>query len=149
MVDLSTDMYSWIKAFHIVFVITWMAGLLYLPRLFVYHTDVKVGTEQSETFKRMERKLLRGIINPSMIVVFILGGILLVNLDETTWLSGWLVVKLVLVTFLGIYHFMAVRWYKDFAKDSNKKSSLFFRWANEIPAVLMIGIVILAVVRPF
>ena len=148
MIDLSPDLYLWVKAFHIIFIIAWMAGILYLPRLFVYHSDAESGSQQSETFKTMERKLLRGIINPSMIMVFILGGILLINLDREIWLSGWLIAKISLVILLIIFHIFVVGWYKEFSRDTNKRSSRFYRFANEIPAVLMVVIVILAVVRP-
>ncbi|MBN9554191.1 MAG: protoporphyrinogen oxidase HemJ [Alphaproteobacteria bacterium] len=138
---------DWIKAFHVIFVITWMAGMLYLPRLFVYHTQTKPGSEGSERFKVMERKLLRGIINPSMIAVWILGPLL-------AWITGaymdiWLQIKFALVIVLsGIHGFLARCW-KDFAADRNTRSERFYRVLNEIPAVLMIAIVILAVVKPF
>jgi putative membrane protein len=138
---------DWIKAFHVIFVITWMAGMLYLPRLFVYHTQTKPGSEGSERFKVMERKLLRVIINPSMIAVWILGPLL-------AWITGaymdiWLQIKFALVIVLsGIHGFLARCW-KDFAADRNTRSERFYRVLNEIPAVLMIAIVILAVVKPF
>jgi putative membrane protein len=141
------DYIPWILAFHIIFVITWMAGMLYLPRLFVYHTQTKPGSESSERFKVMERKLLRGIVNPSMIAVWILGPTL-------AWVTGayldlWLQIKFVLVIILsGIHGFLARCW-RDFAADRNTRSERFYRILNEIPAVLMIFIVILAVVKPF
>ena len=140
-------MYEWIKALHVISVIAWMAGMLYLPRLFVYHCDAPRGSAQSETFKVMERKLLRGIINPSMIAVWILGPLL-------AWITGaymdlWLQIKFALVIVLsGIHGFLARCW-KDFAADRNTRSERFYRVLNEIPAVLMIAIVILAVVKPF
>lgn len=141
------DYIPWILAFHIIFVITWMAGMLYLPRLFVYHTQTRPGSESSERFKVMERKLLRGIVNPSMIAVWILGPTL-------AWVTGayldlWLQIKFVLVIILsGIHGFLARCW-RDFAADRNTRSERFYRILNEIPAVLMIFIVILAVVKPF
>jgi len=149
MIELTANTYAWIKAFHIIAVIAWLAGLLYLPRLFVYHCDAKAGSQQSETFKVMERKLLRGIINPAAFFVLFLGGLLLVSMNGAVWLSGWLITKLVLLVMLFALHGMMGRWYKDFSKDRNKRSSTFFRYINEVPAILMVFIVILAVVRPF
>ena len=149
MINLDTTAYMWIKAFHIISVIAWMAGMLYLPRLFVYHCDAKPGSQHSETFKTMERKLLHGIINPAMIVVVVLGGLLLANLDVESWLEGWLLTKLFLVVLLIVLHGMMSRWRKDFANDNNNRTANFYRWMNEIPAILMAGIVILAVVKPF
>jgi putative membrane protein len=141
------DYIPWILAFHIIFVITWMAGMLYLPRLFVYHTQTKPGSESSERFKVMERKLLRGIVNPSMIAVWILGPLL-------AWVTGayldlWLQIKFALVIVLSGIHGFLVRCWRDFAADRNIRSERFYRILNEIPAVLMIFIVILAVVKPF
>ena len=141
------DYIPWILAFHIIFVITWMAGMLYLPRLFVYHTQTKPGSEGSERFKVMERKLLRGIVNPSMIAVWILGPTL-------AWVTGayldlWLQIKFALVIVLSGIHGFLVRCWRDFAADRNIRSERFYRILNEIPAVLMIFIVILAVVKPF
>jgi len=149
MIDLPATAYLWIKAFHIIAVIAWMAGMLYLPRLFVYHCDAEPGSKQSEDFKVMERKLLRGIINPSMILVFILGGILLANLESDAWSEGWLHAKLTFVVILAAYHGWMSRWRKDFEADRNVRPAKFYRWMNEVPAVLMIGIVIFVVVRPF
>ncbi|MGZ5925315.1 MAG: protoporphyrinogen oxidase HemJ [Rhizomicrobium sp.] len=141
------DYIPWILAFHIIFVITWMAGMLYLPRLFVYHTQTKPGSEGSERFKVMERKLLRGIVNPSMVAVWILGPTL-------AWLTGayldvWLQIKFALVVVLSGIHGFLVRCWRDFEADRNTRSERFYRILNEIPAVLMIFIVILAVVKPF
>jgi len=145
--DLLANYIPWILAFHIIFVITWMAGMLYLPRLFVYHTQTKPGSESSERFKVMERKLLRGIVNPSMIAVWILGPLL-------AWLTGayldlWLQIKFALVLVLSGIHGYLARCWRDFAADRNTRSERFYRILNEIPAVLMIFIVILAVVKPF
>ncbi len=149
MIDLPATTYLWIKAFHIIAVIAWMAGMLYLPRLFVYHCDAEPGSKQSEDFKVMECKLLWGIINPSMILVFILGGILLANLETDAWSEGWLHAKLTFVVILAGYHGAMSRWRKDFEADRNQRSAKFYRWMNEVPAVLMLGIVIFVVVRPF
>jgi putative membrane protein len=139
--------YEWAKALHVIAVIAWMAGMLYLPRLFVYHCEAEPGSKQSETFKVMERRLLRAIINPAMIAAWLLG---LGLVWQGGWVSAhWLQAKLVLVLALsGIYGFLA-RWVRDFAADRNQHSQKFYRIINEIPAVLMVGIVILAVVKPF
>lgn len=139
--------YPWIKALHVVAVISWMAGLLYLPRLFVYHCAAQPGSPQSETFKIMERRLLHAIMNPAMIAVWILG--LLV-----AWLGGhlmapWMIVKFILVCALTVCHHVFVRWRKDFAADRNRHPARVFRIANEVPTLLMVAIVILVVVRPF
>ena len=141
------DYIPWILAFHIIFVITWMAGMLYLPRLFVYHTQTKPGSEGSERFKVMERKLLRGIINPSMVAVWILGPTL--AWLTSAYLDLWLQIKFALVVILSGIHGFLVRCWRDFEKDRNTRSERFYRIINEVPAVLMIFIVILAVVKPF
>jgi putative membrane protein len=140
-------LYPWLKAFHIIAVIAWMAGLLYLPRLFVYHCDVTPGSAEDERFKTMERKLMRVIINPSMIIVWILGLTLAHTLDA--WGQGWFHAKLLLVIALSGLHGMLSRWRRDFENGRNTKSQRFFRIINEVPAVLMAAIVILVVVKPF
>jgi putative membrane protein len=140
-------MYEWLKAFHIIAVISWMAGMLYLPRLFVYHCDAEPGSKQSETFKVMERRLLKFIINPAMIVTWLLG--LWLTWEAGFFKAGWLHAKLLLVVLLSAMHGFFVRWVKDFAADKNQHSQRFFRIVNEIPTLLMIGIVILVVVKPF
>jgi protoporphyrinogen IX oxidase len=140
-------LYLWLKAFHIIAVISWMAGMLYLPRLFVYHCDAEPGSRQSETFKVMERRLLTVIINPAMIATWALGLWL-------AWAGGWdkahwLQVKFVLVILLSGLHGFYVRWVRDFAHDRNRNSGKFYRIINEVPTVLMIVIVLLAVLKPF
>jgi protoporphyrinogen IX oxidase len=145
-------MYQWIKAFHIIAVIAWMAGMLYLPRLFVYHCATAKGSEQSETFKIMERRLLRAIINPAMVATWLLGLWLAWNGPDSRYgwfASGWLLAKLVLVLALSALHGFFARWVKDFAADRNQHSQKFYRIINELPTLIMIGIVILAVVKPF
>jgi protoporphyrinogen IX oxidase len=139
--------YPWLKAFHIIAVIAWMAGMLYLPRLFVYHCAAEKGSVQSETFKVMERRLLRAIINPAMIATWIFG----LTLAWTGhWFdSGWLQAKIALVLVLSALHGLFARWVKAFAADANRHSQKFYRIVNEVPTLLMIGIVILAVVKPF
>jgi putative membrane protein len=141
------DYIPWFLAFHIIAVITWMAGLLYLPRLFVYHTQTKPGSEGSERFKVMERKLLKGIINPSMIAVWILGPLL--AWLTSAYLDLWLQIKFVLVVILSGMHGLMARYCKDFRDDRNTHSERFYRIFNEIPALLMVLIVILVVVKPF
>ena len=137
----------WVKAAHIVSVIAWMAAQLYLPRLLVYHAESPVGSEKSETFKIMERRLLRGIANPAMILTFVF-GIWYATLIGA-WGETWLHVKLVFVLALSAYHGLVARWVWAFAKDQNTHSPRFFRMVNELPALLMIAIVILVVVKPF
>ncbi len=141
--------YLWIRALHLVSVISWMAGLLYLPRLFVYHCGAAPGSEQAETFKVMERRLLRAIMNPAMIAVYLFGGLLLLTPGVVDWSAGWIYVKLALVAVLTWYHHLLARWWKAFATDGNRREARFYRMMNEVPTVLMIGIVILAVVKPF
>lgn len=140
-------MYLWLKAAHIIAVISWMAGMLYLPRLFVYHCDAPKGSPQSETFKVMERRLLKFIINPAMIATWVFG--LWLAYVAAAYKDGWFHAKFLLVLLLsGLHGFLAAR-VKDFAADRNTRSPKFYRIVNEIPAVLMIAIVILAVVKPF
>lgn len=143
-------MYLWLKALHIIFVVCWMAGMLYLPRLFVYHSKVAPGSEASELFKVMERKLMRGIMLPCMILTFVLGFALAIKSGSfEQGNGGWLHVKLVLVLALGGLHGMMSKYRKDFAVDQNKKSEKFFRIFNEIPAVIMVVIILLVVLKPF
>jgi putative membrane protein len=146
------DTYGWIKAIHIIAVIAWMAGMLYLPRLFVYHCTAETGSVQSETFKVMERRLLRGIINPAMIATWVFGLWLAWHgrVCHYGWFaSGWLQAKLVLVVILSGIHGLFARWVKAFGRDQNRHSQRFYRIINEVPTVLMIGIVILVVLKPF
>ena len=140
-------MYEWIKALHVIAVISWMAGLLYLPRLFVYHCEAEVGSKQSETFKVMERRLLKAIMDPAMIVAWLAG--LYLAWSGHWFSSGWLHGKLALVILLSGVHGFFSRCVKDFAADRNTRSQRFYRLINEVPTVLMIGIVILVVVKPF
>jgi putative membrane protein len=140
---------AYIKAFHIIAIIAWMAGLLYLPRLFVYHAQSKTGSEQSETFKVMERRLLKYITTPAMLASWAL-GLALAFSGVIDWSKdGWFQAKLFLVLLLSAYHGLLAKWTKDFAVDRNTRSARFYRIANEVPTLLMILIVILVVVRPF
>jgi len=140
-------MYEWIKALHVIAIIAWMAGMLYLPRLFVYHCEAEVGSKQSETFKVMERRLLKAIINPAMGVSWLAG--LYLAWSGHWFASGWLHWKLLLVIVLSGVHGFFSRLVKDFAADQNTRSQKFYRIINELPTVLMIGIVILVIVKPF
>ena len=147
MFELSATAYGWIKALHVIAVMSWMAGLLYLPRLFVYHTKASRGSELSETLKVMERRLLRAIMNPAMIVSWGLGLWLYVSMEA--WTDGWAHAKMTFVVLLTISHMMMARWRRDFENDTNTRPESFFRIANEVPTVLMIGIVIFVIVKPF
>ena len=139
--------YLWFKAFHIIAIVAWMAGMLYLPRLFVYHCSAAIGSPQSETFKVMERRLLHVIINPAMVASWVLG--LWLAYDTGYFRSGWFHAKLALVLMLSGLHGFMVRWVRDFARDQNRHSEKFYRIINELPAILMVGIVLLVVLKPF
>ena len=140
-------MLLWLKALHVIAVIAWMAGLLYLPRLFVYHCAAEKGSKQSETFKVMELRLLRLIINPAMIVVWVLG---LYMAWEAPWYDElWLQLKVALVVAMSALHGFFTRWVKDFAADRNQHSAKFYRIINELPAILIVAIVLLVVLKPF
>ncbi len=140
-------LYLWAKAVHIIAVISWMAGMLYLPRLFIYHCEAEPGSRQSETFKVMEWRLLTIIINPAMVVTWVLGVWLA---HDGGWLTaGWLHAKFALVVALSGVHGFMVRCVRDFGADQNRHTQKFYRIINEIPTVLMIGIVLLVVLKPF
>ena len=140
-------MYEWIKALHVIAVIAWMAGMLYLPRLFVYHCEAEVGSKQSETFKIMERRLFKAIINPAMVVTWLAG---LYLAWAGNWLAaGWFHGKLLLVLILSTVHGLFSRWVKAFAADRNQHDQKFYRIINEVPTVIMIGVVVLVIVKPF
>ena len=141
------DTYFWLLAFHVIAVIAWMAAMLYLPRLYVYHCRVAPGSEASELLKVMERKLLRVIMNPAMITAWVLG--LTLSFSPGIWSSGWFHTKLLLLLLLSGVHGMFSKWRRDFAHDRNRRSERFYRVMNEVPTLLMIAIVILAVVKPF
>ncbi|MEO1879784.1 MAG: protoporphyrinogen oxidase HemJ [Methylococcales bacterium] len=139
----------WLKALHLIFMVTWFAGLFYLPRLFVYHamSDDEISHER---FKIMERKLFFGIMTPGMILTFIFGLWMLVDYGwELYSASGWLHAKLSLLLLLLIYHVCCGKWLLDFKHDRNRHSHVYFRWMNEIPVLFLVGIVILATVKPF
>jgi protoporphyrinogen IX oxidase len=140
-------MYLWIKALHIIAVIAWMAGMLYLPRLFVYHAGVAPGSPQSETFKVMEQRLLRYIMTPAMIATWLFGIALVIQ--GQYFAATWFHLKLLLVLLMSALHGLFSRWARDFAADRNVRSAKFFRIANEIPTLILIAVVILATVKPF
>lgn len=141
------ELYLWVKAAHIISLIAWMAALFYLPRLFVYHTETEIGSEGYDRFVLMEVRLLRYIANPAMVATWIFG--LWLMFGYVGWMHGWLHAKLVLVVAMTVFHHYAAMWHKDFVQGLNRHSPRFYRLANEVPTVLLIGIVILVVVKPF
>lgn len=143
------DAYPWVLALHIVSVIAWMAGMLYLPRLYVYHCGREPGSEADEMLRTMERRLLRAIVNPAMFAVFVTGGMLLLTPGVVDWASGWVYAKLVLVLLLSAVHGAFAAWRRAFEQGRNRRSARFYRTVNEVPTVLMVAIVILVVVKPF
>lgn len=149
MQDILLQNYEWLRALHIIAVISWMAGMLYLPRLFIYHVDAEKGSVQSETFKIMERRLLKFIMTPAMIVSWVFGLSMLAANPGMMSGQGWMHVKLLLVVLMSGAHGMLAANVRKFANDQNVKTAKFFRIINEVPTVLMIIIVIMAVVQPF
>lgn len=141
------ETYQWLKVLHIVAVISWMAGLFYLPRLFVYHTQVAPGSETSELFKVMERRLLNAIMHPAMVVSVVVGLILFIELDA--WHQGWVHIKLTFAAIMVAFHFYLAKCRTAFKDDKNQKSEKFYRMINEIPTLGMIVIVIMVIVKPF
>ena len=141
--------YPWLKALHVIAVIAWMAGLLYLPRLYVYHADVPPGSRRAAMLEVMERRLLRGIMLPALVMVYGFGLLLAATPGIVDWQRGWIWTKLALVALLTGYHMMLARWRRDFVLGRFSHSSRFYRAVNEIPTVVMIAIVLLAVVKPF
>jgi protoporphyrinogen IX oxidase len=141
------DLYGWLKIGHLFSLIAWMAAMFYLPRLFVYHADLPVGSAQADTFKVMERRLLKAIMTPAMIATWVFGLWLAV---EGGWFSaGWLHGKLALVLLLSGFHGACSAWTRAFAQDRNTKPARFFRIANEVPTVLLLVILVLVVLKPF
>ena len=147
-VGLVAEFRPWIKALHIIAVIAWMAGMLYLPRLYVYHCSAAWGTAASEMLKVMERRLLRAIITPAMVAAFVFGGALLVVPGAVDWSAWWVHAKLAAVLAMAVMVGLLARWRRDFEADRNRRPARFYRIANEAPTLLMIAIVILVVVRP-
>jgi putative membrane protein len=140
---------EWVKALHVIAVIAWMAGTLYLPRLFVYHADAEPGSDKSETFKVMERRLMKAIMTPAMIAAWIFGLWLVIGYQAVSFLDIWVWVKAVLVLALSGYHGLMARHLRAFAEDRNERPSRYFRMINEVPTVMMIIIVIMVIVKPF
>ncbi|MBT6285500.1 MAG: protoporphyrinogen oxidase HemJ [Rhodospirillaceae bacterium] len=143
------DYYEWFKALHVISVIAWMAGMLYLPRLYVYHADSEVGSDKSETFKIMERRLLRAITNPAMIASFIFGGLMLATPGAIDWSMGWIWVKIAMIVAMSGIHGLLARWRRDFEADRNVRPAKFYRMWNEAPTIPLIVIVIMVIVKPF
>ena len=148
--DWLAEYYLYIKAFHIMSVISWMAGLFYLPRLFVYHAEnAQPGDQLSETLKIMERKLLRVIMNPAMIATWIFGLMMAFTPGAIDWGEIWPWIKIVLIIAMTWFHMSLAKWMRIFAADQNEREGRFYRLANEIPTLAMIGIVLMVVVKPF
>ncbi len=139
----------WVKALHVISVVAWTSKKKYLPRLFVYHADAEPGSELSERFKVMERRLLRAIINPAMVAAYVFGLILVIWADLFDWDDGWVWVKLAGIVVLTEMHHLYARWRKTFAEDKNARPARFYRIANEVPTLAMIVIVIMVIVKPF
>jgi putative membrane protein len=142
-------LYPWTKALHVAAMVAWMAGMFYLPRLYVYHCETKPGSAESERFKVMERRLLKQIINPAMIATWLLGIILVLTPGIIDWSAGWWHVKLLCVLLLTGFHGALSKWRRNFLHDRNTKPQRTFRLANEIPTILMLIIVVMVIVRPF
>jgi putative membrane protein len=142
-------LYPWTKAFHVIAMVAWMAGLFYLPRLFVYHSDMANGSAESERFKVMEYRLLKQIMNPAMILTWVFGLMLVFTPGIIDWRSGWWHVKLFCVIMMTVFHMAMGRWRKDFLHDRNERRAKFYRIANELPTVLLMIIVIMVIVRPW
>ena len=141
--------YLWLKSLHVIAVIAWMAGLLYLPRLYVYHSAAAAGSEQAQTFAVMERRLLRGIMLPALAMTYGFGALLAATPGVVVWQSGWIWAKLVLVGGLTVFHHLLARWRRELAAGERRHAARFYRMVNEIPTVVMIMIVLLVVAKPF
>ena len=141
-------MFAWVEAFHLISVVCWFAAIFYLPRLFVYHAMAE-DTLSRERFKVMERKLYRGIGTPSMVLTIFFGTWLVALSPAYYFSSGWFHAKLALVALLVVYHFACLHFMRRFRADANTRSHVFFRWFNEVPVLMLVGIVILVIVKPF
>ncbi len=142
------DWYDWIKSLHVISTFAWMAGMFYLPRLYVYHVEAGTDSEMARTFEVMERRLLRMIINPAMIATWLFGGLMLLT-DMIDWSSWWIYIKLAAVVILSGVHGLFSAWRRDFAKGQNRHSSKFYRIVNEVPTILLIIIVFMVILKPF
>lgn len=138
------EIYKILKTLHIIFFTTWMAGLFYLPRLFVYHCQIKIRTEEYKRFVTMERKLLKYIMNPSFILTWGIGIILVINIEPALWLN----IKIICIVLMSSFHMYCAKIRVQFEKNNNKKNEKFFRYINEVPTILFIVIVFLAVFKP-
>ncbi|MDB5373117.1 MAG: protoporphyrinogen oxidase HemJ [Belnapia sp.] len=147
--DVLAGAYPWTKAFHLMAVIAWMAGLFYLPRLYVYHSQVTPGGGESELFKTMERRLLRAIMNPAMIVAWLLGLALVLTPGAVDWHGGWWHLKLLCVVAMTVFHMHLAAARKGFLADQRPRTERYWRAMNEVPTVLMIVIVLMVIVKPF
>ena len=147
--EIPTYAFMWLKVVHLVAVISWMAGLLYLPRLFIYHCKSEKGSDKSETFKVMESRLLRAIMNPAMVVTLLTGALMIYSYGLAIYTETWFIIKIACLVVLLVTHMFMGKWRKDFETDTNQKSQLFFRFINEVPTCLMIMIIIMVVVKPF
>lgn len=145
-----TPFYPWVKALHVISMIAWMAGMFYLPRLYVYHTMLAPGTTESERFKVMERRLLKQIINPAMISTWLFGTLLVLTPGVVDWAGdGWWHVKFTMVLLMSGFHGAMSKWRREFLEDRNRRSHKYYRIANEVPTILMLVIVIMVIVKPF
>ena len=142
-------LYPWVKALHVIAMTAWMAGMFYLPRLFVYHCDTPAGSEGSERFKVMEWRLMKQIINPAMIATFLFGILLISTPGVVDWSAGWWHVKLGCLFLLSGFHGAMSKWRREFMEDRNTRPHRFYRIANEVPTILLMVIVIMVIVRPF
>jgi putative membrane protein len=142
-------MYPWTKSFHIISMVAWMAGLFYLPRLFVYHCATKTGSTDSERFKVMEYRLLKQIATPAMIATWVFGIMLVLTPGVISWSAGWWHVKLLFVILMSGFHGAMSKWRREFMQDRNTRSQRFYRIANEVPTLFLVVIVIMVIVRPF
>ena len=149
MAEFLSSAYLWLKAVHIIAVISWMAGLLYLPRLFINHAGLNPGSEASQMLKGMEGRLMRIIMRPAFLVSLLLGLALMHTPGVVDWSSAWMWLKLVFVLGLVVMHGLMEVWRAQFVRDSNRHSSRFYRLMNEVPTLLMVGIVLLVVTKPF
>ncbi len=144
-----TALYPWIKSLHIISMVAWMAGMFYLPRLYVYHCGTKPGSTDRERFKTMEYRLLRQIINPAMIATFVFGALLIATPGVIDWSAGWWWAKLACLFLMTGFHGAMSKWRREFMEDRNTKSERFYRIANEVPTILLMVIVVMVIARPF
>ena len=148
-IDALSVFYPWTKALHVISMVAWMAGMFYLPRLYVYHCDMQPGSRESERFTVMEYRLLKQIINPAMIATWIFGILLMLTPGVVDWTSGWWHVKLAAVLLMSGFHGAMSKWRREFMEDRNKRTHRYYRFANEVPTLLLMVIVVMVIVRPF